>query len=57
MADKKHKHKIGDIWLNPISGLEYAWDGKQWVSTGKYPYGSNPMGFLGDGTQDGPPRP
>lgn len=47
---KKEKPKIGTIWINPISGLEYKWNGKVWMSTGKYPYGTNPMGFLGDGT-------
>ncbi len=45
------EHEIGDKWLNLISGLEYEWDGEKWVSTEEYPYGTNPMGFLGDGTQ------
>ncbi len=45
------ERKVGDTWINLISGLEYRWDGKQWVSTNKYPYSANPMGFLGDGTQ------
>lgn len=42
------KPEVGDIWINPISGAEYTWDGEHWVKTGKYPYGPNPMGFLGD---------
>jgi hypothetical protein len=38
--------------VNPVSGLEYKWDGKVWVSTGRYPFGPNPMGILGDGTYE-----
>lgn len=48
MAKDKDQPKKGDKWINPISGLQYKWDGKQWVSTNKYPYGTNPMGFLGE---------
>ncbi len=48
-AKAEPEHKIGDGWINPISGMEYRWNGNVWVSTGEYPYGSNPMGFLGDG--------
>lgn len=40
------KPKVGQTWLHIISGLLYKWDGKNWISTGKYPYGPNPMGFL-----------
>lgn len=45
--------KRGRQWMNPISGLLYRWDARKqrWVSTGIYPYGANPMGFLGDSAQ------
>jgi hypothetical protein len=41
----------GETWINPISGQEYKWREAKggWVPTGRYPFGSNPMGFLGDG--------
>lgn len=50
------KTKHGETWLNPISGAEYIWDERDqlWYHTDKYPYGPNPMGFLGDGVTDGP---
>lgn len=50
-AEPVEKHKHGDEWLNPISGLLYKWDAvaEHWKSTGTYPFGTNPMGFLGDG--------
>lgn len=54
--DMKNKPKHGDIWLNLISGAEYIWDetDQLWHNNKKYPYGPNPMGFLGDGVTDGP---
>lgn len=39
------KRSSGDTWIHSITGLEYRWDGKAWVSTGRYPYGLNPMDF------------
>lgn len=39
--------KKGDFWLHPITGTEYVWDGEVYVSTGKKPYGADPMGLLG----------
>lgn len=48
--------KSGDVWINPISGCKYIWNefDQRWHSTNEYPYGPNPMGFLGDGVHDGP---
>lgn len=48
--DKEPERVDGQEWINPISGLEYRWDAKQklWVSTKRYPFGPNPMGFLGE---------
>jgi hypothetical protein len=46
---EKNEHAIGDKWTNPVSGLAYEWNGECWVSTGRHPYGVNPMGLLGDG--------
>lgn len=42
------EHRDGETWLNQITGQEYKWSAarKVWVGTGRYPYGSNPMGFL-----------
>jgi hypothetical protein len=39
---------VGTEWINPVSGLLYRWDGRCWKSTGRYPYGPNPMGLLGE---------
>lgn len=36
---------VGQTWVNPVSGLEYRWTGKTWKSTGRHPFGTNPMGF------------
>lgn len=51
VIEAKEKYRDGEIWINPISGLEYKWDAKAnvWRSTKRYPFGPNPMGFLGDG--------
>jgi hypothetical protein len=42
-------HDIGDTWVNLISGLEYRWDGEFWRSTGRFPHGPDPMGFISEG--------
>jgi len=39
-------NRIDDVWVSPITGLEYTWDGHVWRSTGRYPYGMNPMGLI-----------
>jgi hypothetical protein len=47
---KSVKPNLGDEWLNLITGTLYKWDGKVWRSTGKTPYGPDPMGLIQDGT-------
>lgn len=47
--DKDEKPVKGQVWVNLVTGLEYRWDGKVWVSTGKYPYGRDPMALMGGG--------
>lgn len=47
-TEPAEKRKHGDEWLNQISGQIYRWDAiaEHWVPTGKYPYGSDPMGLI-----------
>jgi hypothetical protein len=42
------KYVVGETWINPVSGLEYKWDGRVWRTTGRFPFGPNPMGLLGE---------